>query len=79
MTVRLVIILLTISTFVGCSNIKKSAIFAQRDKAYLTAKSIPPLRIPPGLSSNKFNNYYPIPERNYPEVQTVSVVPPGLY
>lgn len=49
-----------------------------RDQAYLQAKSIPALRIPPGLASSQFENRYPVSDRNDPEsAKTVSLVPPG--
>ncbi len=64
----------------GCAQIKKSSTFYGRTNQYLTAQSIPPLKIPPGLSSNSFENYYPVSDRNYPEAEKIiSVVPPGLY
>lgn len=63
----------------GCSAIQKSDSFTGRTNQYLSAKSIPPLRIPPDLSSDQFQNYYPLSDKNYSEsVKNVSVVPPGL-
>lgn len=75
---RNIILILTIF-LVGCSHFKKSAIFASRDTSYLQAKSIPPLKIPPGVSSSAFQNRYPTPDREYPTSEYVSPVPPGLY
>lgn len=58
----------------GCSNVIQS-----RDKEYLAAKSIPPLRIPPGISSSAFQTTYPVSDRSYPRNMTdVNMVPPGL-
>lgn len=65
--------------FSSCAHFPKPSFIANRDTHYLTAKSIPPLRIPPGLSSNAFQNYYPIPDRDYPEyAKNVNLLPPGL-
>lgn len=50
-----------------------------RDKEYLNAKSVPPLRIPPGLSSSSIQSHYPVSERNYPEsMMKVDLTPPEL-
>jgi uncharacterized lipoprotein len=51
-----------------------------KDKLYLNAKSIPPLNIPPGLSSYEMHNYYPISDRYQNQViNKPSIIPPGLY
>lgn len=51
-----------------------------QDKHYLSAKSLPPLKIPPGISSDAFENKYPVSQTVYPEqAKSVSLVPPGLY
>lgn len=64
---------------VGCAYFSHSPIMQGRDKHYLNAHSIPPLRIPPGMSSSKFRNDYPIPDRNYPASEkVVSILPPGI-
>lgn len=63
----------------GCSYIKRSSIFVDRDTHYLSAKSIPPLKMPPGVSSNDFHSYYPVAEKDYPPAtKNVTVIPPGL-
>jgi uncharacterized lipoprotein len=63
----------------GCAYITKTTGLQSSDKQYLNAKSAPPLRIPPGISSSAFENYYPVPDHQYPEsAKVVSVVPPGL-
>jgi len=59
----------------GCG----SSVIQSRDKEYLSAKSIPPLRIPPGIASSTFHTLYPVSDRYYPEsAKDVSLVPPGL-
>lgn len=74
MKTRLFLIALALITS-GCS----SATFQNRDKHYLTAQSVPPLKIPPGISSSAFHTEYPVSDRNYSDAQKeVSIVPPGL-
>jgi len=64
---------------IGCSYISKSSIIQTRDKQYLSARSIPPLRVPPGIASSAFQATYPVSDRQYPEAaKEVSDVPPGL-
>lgn len=78
-TVKNSIILLCV-TLTGCSYVSSAANkFNAHDQDYLHAKSIPPLRIPPGIASSAFQNLYPIPDRSYPaSAERVSEVPPGL-
>jgi len=62
----------------ACSS--KGASVTSQDKKSLAAKSIPPLRMPPGAASSSFKNYYPVSSREYPGQDTpVNLVPPGLY
>jgi uncharacterized lipoprotein len=66
-----------IVTLSACSHL--SSVVANRDTAYLNAKTTPPLNIPPGLSSSSIHAEYPIADRNYPEsAKRVSLVPPEL-
>lgn len=75
---RLLVLLLPI-TLVGCGYISKSSITQNRDKSYLTAKSIPPLKTPPGIASSAFHSAYPVSDRQYPvSAEDVSIIPPGL-
>lgn len=63
----------------GCSYLSKGSFSQNKDKSYLYAKSIPPLKIPPGLSSQAFHNAYPVSDKQYPlSTEDVSIVPPGL-
>jgi uncharacterized lipoprotein len=56
------------------------SIMQNHDKRYLDAKSIPPTRIPPGVSAVSFRTEYPAPERvSSEQAKEVSLVPPGLY
>lgn len=72
---RLCVLLVSIM-LVGCTATNSSYI-QNRQKAYLYARSIPPLRIPPGIANNSIHNYYPVSERMYPQT-TPSLLPPGL-
>jgi len=64
-------------TLTGCAG---DSIMQNRDKHYLSAKSVPPLRIPPGVSAAPFHTEYPVPNRTYPLAEKeVTLVPPGLY
>lgn len=63
----------------GCAYFSHSPVMQGRDKHYLNAHSIPPVRVLPGMTTTSFRNDYPIPDRNYPESEKiVSVIPPGL-
>jgi uncharacterized lipoprotein len=76
---RVLICLLPLA-LVSCSYINKSSFSQNKDKTYLYAKSIPPLRTPPGIANSSFHAAYPVSDRNYPiAAEDVSVVPPGLY
>lgn len=73
------VILVLLMELIGCSYINPPSVMQGRDKYYLTAKTAPPLRVPPGLATNQFKNDYPIPERHYPDsARTVNITPPGL-
>ena len=70
------IVLLTLA-LIGCSSVSSSV--QSNDQRYLAAQRIPPLRIPPGISSSAFEDDYPIAARNYPgQREKVNIVPPGL-
>jgi len=70
-------LLLAISS---CSYIQSKNTYIQpRDREYMAAKSIPPLSIPPGLSSSTIQAEYPVSDRQYPESKkTVNLLPPEL-
>ncbi|MFZ2315205.1 MAG: hypothetical protein WAW86_06065 [Gammaproteobacteria bacterium] len=75
---RLVSLLLP-AALMSCSYITPPKVIQSRDDQYLTARSVAPLKAPPGISSDAFHNNYPIPDHVYPEAsKRVSIVPPGL-
>jgi uncharacterized lipoprotein len=53
-------------------------VIPDRDTDYLKAKSVPPLKIPPGFSSDTIQAYYPIPERTTENLQKPNLIPPEL-
>lgn len=71
--------LLLLTTLISCSYLYPSSILKNNNKEYSSAKSIPPLRIPPGIASSTMQSYYPIPYRSYPpSAFDVKLTPPGL-
>ncbi len=76
MIIRLMLLFLP-TLLVSCAYLPS---FTQgRDQQYLEAKSIPPLRVPPGIATSAFHNSFPVSDRQYPEAaKDVSIVPPGL-
>ncbi len=71
------LLLLLALPLAGCSYFGSNA--QSRDRAYLEARSIAPLRIPPGISSSQFHNEYPVSDRNYPQTTMKNdLTPPGL-
>lgn len=74
---RLFILLLPV-LLTGCSYFSSPPIVG-KDRAYQEARSIPPMRVPPGLNSDFFHATYPVSDRNYPNDQkVVNITPPGL-
>jgi hypothetical protein len=54
-------------------------VIRNRDTEYLKAQSIPPLKIPPGLSSSTMTAHYPVSDKPYPNGEVkVKLIPPGL-
>lgn len=71
--VRFLLISLCAMMVVGCSS------FKIKDKRYLEARSVPPLKIPPGISSDAFHNQYPVSSRDYSaQAKEIDLEPPGL-
>lgn len=77
--VRYGFIILCAALVTSCSYLGKIPNIGAREKEYLAATSVPPIQVPAGLSSNKFETYYPVSYKPYPEsAKNVSIVPPGL-
>jgi uncharacterized lipoprotein len=65
----------------GCSfkSIQNNGVIQNRNHEYLSARTIPPLKIPPGVAASSIKEEYPVPEKYYPEeAKQVSLIPPGL-
>ena len=77
--IRFLLLLVVTQLIVSCSYIGMPSFIKNRDRQYLNAKSIPPVKIPPGTSTQQIHNEYPLPDRHYPQnIQEISQVPPGL-
>jgi uncharacterized lipoprotein len=74
-----IIVLSLLILLVGCSYLPTTTLVPNRDKQYLAAKSIPPLKIPPGIASSAFHSTYPVSGRQYSvSAEDISLVPPDL-
>lgn len=63
----------------SCSYFNSDTHTHVQDKNFMEARSIPPTKIPPGVSSSSFHNEYPVSNRHYPtSALKVSTKPPGL-
>ncbi|HEX2549535.1 MAG TPA: hypothetical protein VHM20_06890 [Gammaproteobacteria bacterium] len=79
LNIKSILIILLMVVLSSCSRIYgERGIIPNRDTDYLRARSIAPIKIPPGLSSDTIHNEYPISERNYPGNVKPDLVPPGL-
>lgn len=71
-----VLTILLLSLLTACSYTH----IGNRDNAYLTAQSIPPLQIPPGLSSDSISEDYPVADRSYSHAPVKpNLIPPELH
>lgn len=69
----------TMMVLTACSHITNTVGLQSRDKEYLSAKNEPAIRIPPGLSSDKFDTYYKVSDSHDSEAaKQVTLLPPGL-
>lgn len=66
----------------SCSYIEyvtPKSVIKNRERQYLKATSVRPMRVPPGVANSAFSNEYPIPDKAYPATAAdVSLLPPGL-
>jgi len=78
--IKIFFLILLSFTLVNCSYVYgNKGLIQNRGTDYLKAQSIPPLQIPPGLSSSKIHEDYPVSSRYYPgSSKEVSLVPPEL-
>lgn len=74
------LLLLIISTILtGCTYIYgDKGVIRNRDKEYLQAKSIPPMIIPPGMSSSTMQAQYPVSDTAYTQTKELNLTPPEL-
>lgn len=77
---RKIMIVSLLSALSGCTYIYgDKGVIKNRDTDYMAAKSVPPLIIPPGLSSSTIQEHYPVSYRNYPgSTNKVNLTPPEL-
>lgn len=74
--IRLIVLSLAL-VLGGCAYLSNTS--SARDKEYLSAQSIPPLRVPPGIATSAFHSAYPVSDHSYSRAaENVSLVPPGL-
>lgn len=75
-----ILLIMCIALLTGCSHFHSDqSVIQNRDTDYLKAQSVPPLRIPPGLSSSTITAHYPVSDREYPGSNIpVDLTPPEL-
>jgi len=80
-SIKIIAVIFFILLNTGCAYINGGKkIVSNRDTDYLSATSVPPLKIPPGLSSDTIQAHYPVPDHDYPaNTLKPSLIPPGLY
>lgn len=78
--VKVIFLVILSLVLASCSSIYgNSGIIQNRSTDYLKAKSIPPLNIPPGMSSSTIHEEFPVSDRDYPgSDKEISLIPPGL-
>ncbi|MCC2666715.1 MAG: bamC [Gammaproteobacteria bacterium] len=78
-SLKLFFLMLSLFTLTACSFHSNHNVIQNRDTDYLKAKSVPPLKIPPGISSSTITAHYPVSEREYPNSTVpVDLTPPEL-
>ncbi len=74
-----ILIIFLVAFLSSCARIYgERGLIPNRDTDYLRARSIAPLKIPPGYSSNTIRTEYPISEGSYPGNIKPDLIPPGL-
>lgn len=68
----------------GCSSVthssyaQKAGLFPDREILYMQGKSLPPLKMPAGVSSIPNDPYYDIPELSNNTITPISIMPPKI-
>lgn len=77
---KLLFVLSVLFITASCSQIYgEQGVIKGRDSEYLQAKSIPPLKLPPGSSASAVEEHYPVSAKDFPESsKRVSLIPPEL-
>lgn len=80
LNIKKLFILILVVSLTGCSYIYgDQGVIRNRSTIYTKAKSIPPLKIPPGLSSSTMEDHYPVSDANYPtSTIPINLTPPEL-
>jgi len=67
-------------TLTSCTHIYgEKGVLKDREYEYLNARSIPPLKIPPGYASDSIQQNYPVSDRDYSlAAARVGLSPPGI-
>lgn len=74
-----ILIILFALVLSSCSRIYGDrGLIPNRDTDYLRARSVAPLKIPPGFTSEAIQNEYPVSEKTYPGNPKPDLIPPGL-
>jgi uncharacterized lipoprotein len=78
--IKLFLIFLFTVLLTSCSYIYgDQGVIHNRSTEYTKATSIPPLKIPPGLSSSTMEDHYPVSDVDYPSSKTpINLTPPEL-
>lgn len=77
--IRNILIIFLMLILTSCSRLYgERGLIPNRDTDYLRARSIAPIKIPPGYSSDTIHSEYPISERSYPGNPKPDLIPPGL-
>lgn len=78
--VKKLFLILPALALAGCSYIYGDQGFIRnRSTEYTKAQSLPPLKIPPGLSSSTIQAHYPVSDADYPNSKMpINLTPPEL-
>ena len=79
--IKILLVSLLVLNITACSHIYgEQGLLKNRQYEYMKARSIPPMRVPPGYSSEQIQANYPISTESYSlEAARIDLSPPGLY